>query len=306
MGTKWAEIQSSKELPRDFARRVLTERMSVVESLLPLAAHHYREDTEHVHQLRVGCRRASAALRAFEPLFSAKPKSLRKWLKKIRNAAGPARDIDVLLGRFHSEHPQDSVTAYACKRLEYERHEVQDKLVQVASKASRGKLVESVEKCLRFLAEIPDPSGEIDCRELGRVALRVASNAIFPLADLANPTLTELHQLRITGKRLRYSIEIFHDAFPSELREDVYPVITNLQDRLGKINDRATAQVLFQSWLAPMEANALAADLARRIVSEHEQAMQLNKRFSKWWTEKRVAKLEKQLEKFSEENDTLR
>ena len=136
---------SPEQPAREFARQVLTERMAVVESLLPLAAHHYLEDVEYVHQLRVGCRRASAALRAFEPLFSTKPKALKKWLSRIRDAAGPARDIDVLLGRFASESFDDSVTTYACERLEGERRDVQQRLVKVAAKASRGKLVESVE-----------------------------------------------------------------------------------------------------------------------------------------------------------------
>ena len=65
MVTKWAKMGSPEQPAREFARQVLTERMAVVESLLPLAAHHYREDVEYDHQLRVGCRRASAALRAF-------------------------------------------------------------------------------------------------------------------------------------------------------------------------------------------------------------------------------------------------
>ncbi len=301
MATKWAEMVSSEQPAREFARQVLTERMAAVESLLPLSAHHYREDVEHVHQLRVGCRRASAAMRAFEPLFSAKPNALKKWLSRIRDAAGPARDIDVLLGRFTSEttesteSTEDSVTAYAFERLESERRMVQEKLVKVAAKASRGKLVESVEKCLRSLAENPGSYWEPNCREMGRMALRVACNAFVPLAHLPNPTITELHQLRITGKRLRYSIEIFHAAFPARLKQEVYPMIATLQDRLGKINDRATAQALFQSWLAPMDADALAADLARRIIEEYEEAIKLNQRFSKWWTEKRVAKLEEAL-----------
>ena len=238
-----------------------------------------------------------AALRAFEPLFLTKPKALKKWLKRIRNAAGPARDIDVMLERFHSEDAQDAVATYACKRLENERHEAQKNLVEVAAKASRGKLVESVEKCLRALAQNSELSDEIDCRKLGRITLRVATNAFLPLAVLPNPTISELHQLRIAGKRLRYSIEIFHSAFPSDLREDVYPAIESLQNRLGKINDHATAQKLFQSWLGSMEANALAADLAKRIVAEHKVAKRFKNRFSKWWTEKRVAKLESMMEK---------
>lgn len=298
MATKWAERGSPEQPAREFARQVLIERMAVVESLLPLSAHHYREDVEHVHQLRVGCRRASAALRAFEPLFSAKPNSLRKWLRRIRDAASPARDIDVLLGRFNSESTEDSVTAYAFERLESERRIVQEKLIKVAAKASRGKLVESVEKCLRSLAENPDSYSEPNCREMGRMALRVACNAFLPLAHLPNPTITELHQLRITGKRLRYSIEIFHAAFSSELREEVYPVLESLQDRLGRINDHATAQVLFQSWLAPIVANALAADLAHRVIAEYEGTSHLRKRFMKWWTYHRVAKLEAGLKEF--------
>lgn len=72
-------------------------------------------------------------------------------------------------------------------------------------------------------------------------------------------------------------------------------MIASLQDRLGKINDHVTAQALFQSWLAPLEANDLAADLAARVVVEHEATKQLERRFLKWWTEKRIVKLEARL-----------
>ena len=257
---------------------------------------------EHVHQLRVGCRRASAALRAFEPLFAEKPKSLKKWLSRIRDAAGPARDIDVLLARFAAEAEDDTVSAYACERLDFERHEVQDELVKVAAKASRGTLVDSVEAGLRALAENPEVPSIVGSRDLGQLALRVACNAFLPLAQLPNPTITELHQLRIAGKRLRYSIEIFHGAFPPELREEVYPAIVGLQDRLGLINDHATAQALFQSWLGAMPPDALAADLAVRVAAEHLQAMDLKKDFLKWWTDKRIAKLQGSLQQLVHED----
>ena len=43
----------------------------------------------------------------------------------------------------------------------------------------------------------------------------------------------QLHELRIAGKRLRYSIELFHSAFPAALREKAYPQVEQLQSGLG-------------------------------------------------------------------------
>src|SRR5690242_1684702 len=100
MSTKWAEISDPQTPARRFAKSVLTERLDAVESMLPRAVHHHVEDIEHIHQLRVACRRAAAALRAFAPLMNKKPRKLKQWLGVIRDAAGPARDIDVLLARF--------------------------------------------------------------------------------------------------------------------------------------------------------------------------------------------------------------
>ena len=65
MGTKWAKTGAADKPVQEFARQVLTERMAIVESLLPLAAYHYHEDEEHVHQLRVGCRRACGGFAGF-------------------------------------------------------------------------------------------------------------------------------------------------------------------------------------------------------------------------------------------------
>src|SRR5262245_46040623 len=56
----------------DAARHVLTVRLDTVRHYLPLALHEADEDTEHVHQLRVGTRRAGAALRIFKPCLPQK------------------------------------------------------------------------------------------------------------------------------------------------------------------------------------------------------------------------------------------
>src|SRR5262249_22426813 len=80
------------------ARHVLTVRLEVVRDYLRLALHEADKDPEHVHQLRVGTRRARAALDIFGCCLPAKAyKAARKRLRSIRRVAGEARDWDVFL-----------------------------------------------------------------------------------------------------------------------------------------------------------------------------------------------------------------
>jgi CHAD domain-containing protein len=288
MSTKWAEDGHPDVPAREFARTILTERVNSVEELLPHAAYHFQDDVEHVHQLRVACRRSSAALRAFAPLMNEKPRKLKEWLSRIRDAAGPARDKDVLLARF-SEEEADEVTEYAIARLRDERKQAQKLLVKVAKKATSGKLDRVLEQTLELLGK---PSKKPNLAKYGHGAVHLAYAPFARLMRLDNPTTDELHQLRIAGKRLRYSLEIFHGLFPDELHNDIYPQIEELQSRLGDINDHATAQSLYQSWLAKMEPDDLAGAVAGRVISERKALLRLQSQFLRWWTPRRIARLE--------------
>ena len=80
--------------------------------------------------------------------------------------------------------------------------------------------------------------------------------------------MRRLHAFRIEGKQLRYAMEIFAGAFPPAFRGELYPLVEQLQERLGKINDHATAWVLFVGWLTddntgpdgPIVADLVAAE----------------------------------------------
>ena len=61
---KWINGLTPDMPVADAARVVLAARFEVVRQYLPLAAAKPYEDVEYVHQLRVGTRRAGAALRA--------------------------------------------------------------------------------------------------------------------------------------------------------------------------------------------------------------------------------------------------
>src|SRR2546421_8231175 len=62
------------------------------------------DEAEHVHQLRVWTRRASAALKLFEPaLPGSKARRMKKLLRKLRRTAGDIRDCDIHLQRLSRE-----------------------------------------------------------------------------------------------------------------------------------------------------------------------------------------------------------
>lgn len=295
MTGKWIEIPSVNAPAAEVARQALAARVAKIDEMLPLAAHHYQQDVEHVHQLRTSCRRAAAAVELFRPLMSGKPKKLRKMLRRIRKAAGPARDTDVLLARFERQTPADSNLDYVLARLHLQRNNAQEALVRVAQKSQAGKLKKALDGTLESLGQGRGDAHPLSFLQFGRTALQAASQDVFRLTGVSQPTIAQLHQLRIAGKRLRYSIELFHGVFAPELRLEVYPMVEKLQDRLGRLNDHATAQAMFQRWLADLPPGERAAYLARLIVAEHDAALEIRRDFLEWWTPQQVAALESRL-----------
>ena len=87
------------------------------------------------------------------------------------------------------------------------------------------------------------------------------------VADPAN--VTELHDMRIACKRLRYLLEIFGIAFEADL-DPFLEEVKGLQDLLGDIHDCDVQIPMLEehlAWLSERESGA-----ARRLVSEQAQA----------------------------------
>src|ERR1051326_4559808 len=95
---KWISELGPATPLTDAARRVLAMRLEVVRDHLGLALKEADKDPEHVHQLRVATRRAGAAVEIFALCLPDKVyTTTRKQLRRLRRAAGAARDWDVFL-----------------------------------------------------------------------------------------------------------------------------------------------------------------------------------------------------------------
>ncbi len=295
MNSKWIEVPSADAPAAEVARQALAARVAKIKRMLPLAAYQYQEDVEHVHQLRTSCRRAAAAIEAFRPLMSSKPKALSRLLQQIRKAAGPARDTDVLLARFEQQSPAEEILDYVIARLQLQRESAQKALVKVAEESQPGKLKRAAQRTLDSLGRGDRDARQVSFGQFGRDALQAAGQAVFQLTNVSQPTIAQLHQLRIAGKRLRYSIELFHSVFSSELRSKVYPLVEELQDRRGRLNDLATAQAMFHTWLADLPPGQRAVYLAQFIVAQYDAAFVVRREFLQWWTTQQIAALESRL-----------
>jgi CHAD domain-containing protein len=228
----------------DAARAILVARLDVVRHYLPLAVERPFDDPEHVHQLRVGTRRAGAALRVFADWLPRKHhKATRDYLRTIRRAAGDARDWDVFRIGLPAARPLqgaagrpalDFLTGYALG----ERCAAQARLVQAAADAGPGFAEEAAALPDRARpaddGAHPDTFGDLAAGHLGALL------AAFTDAVRADPTApADLHQLRILGKRVRYAMELFADCFAPPLKESLYPAVEALQEMLGELQDAA-------------------------------------------------------------------
>jgi CHAD domain-containing protein len=256
---KWIAGLSAATNLADAARRVLSIRLEVVRDYLGLALREPDRDPEYVHQLRVGTRRAGAAVEIFSLCLPDKVhKTARKTLKRLRRAAGEARDWDVFLlslveeaRKRNSRHRAglDFLTGYA-----------------LAQRAAAQLHLEEAGRDYpsafdRFLADTLAAVDQSDEAKHPRTLVELAAPKLSTLlADLelaAQADLSDyscLHQVRICGKRLRYAMEVFADCFPPVFREKFYPDVEEMQEILGRANDSHVASQRLQALRAKIQA----------------------------------------------------
>jgi len=293
--SKWIEIQSPDEPLGAVARRALEGRLDLIWHYLPLAAAAPEEDVEHVHQCRVATRRAMAALTIFEPLLPQRRAGwFKKQLKRVRRATGEARDYDVMLARLFKEC--DERFATACRELRREvtrlRHaaqrpirEVHERLVDRGYKRRVGKLVL---KTRWRESERSEPTFAMAARS----GLRPVTEDFFAAGSADFSDTDALHEFRIAGKELRYAMEVYAGAFEPEFRRDLYPIVEELQQKLGEINDHATAQSRYKKWIDE-GGDADRLGLLGELLAQEVDALDRKRvDFVHWWTAGRAADMQ--------------
>jgi len=237
----------------------------ILGNLLPA---HLGRDVEGVHQMRVGVRRLRSALRLFRPVVPAGVlRPLEAELRWLGRELGGVRDLDVfvveLLDPLFAGRPGDKGLERlreVAQALRAERHEALRRALDsvrvtrlclelgrfVARREWRNQPLD--ESSARLFAPARGLAAELlELRD--RKARRLGSRI-----DELSPA--ELHRLRIQLKRLRYAGELLGGLYPGRRRERYLERLPELQDRLGRLADLATAQGLLAGLLERIDPDA--------------------------------------------------
>lgn len=248
---------TSQTLAWEAARALLGLRLDSVEDRIEEAIERGGHEPRAVHQMRVATRRASAALRVFEPLLHERlVRRTRKVLRAIRRAGEEARRCDVqaaLLGE--SLNATSGAVAEACAfaigRLASERRRSERAIgrlpsrdvprdIRRARKATLAQLEEGAEA-----KRSSESLGDLAVRSLPRILEGVRTSAA---SDLTN--MEHVHALRLAGKRLRYDLEILAPGAQREGDlEEPTAALTRMQNRLGSVNDLCDLVERLATWV---------------------------------------------------------
>jgi CHAD domain-containing protein len=292
--SKWIEVDSPDLPATEVARRALEARLTTVWDWLPLAAESSAGEIENVHQTRVSTRRATAALHLFESWLPRKrAKWFRKQLKQIRNIAGAARDLDVLARRLGEYCETDH--AAGCPGL----------IDRVAEdrKAAQGPICEIYFKLMdrgfrrrlkKLIAKTDWRSSESPCPtylEVARSGLAPLAAEFFTASEGDFENTLALHEFRIAGKKLRYAMEVFAAAFGPAFRKELYPIVEELQEKLGAVNDHANFRDRYLAWSDDTKDDDQRLLLGKLIALETAELQRCTREFRQWWTHERAADL---------------
>ena len=209
-----------------------------------------------IHDMRVAVRRMRAAFDLFEPHFPRKAvKTYGRFLKELGALLGAVRDTDVMI---------ENGQAYAESLPEAQRVAFEPLIDFIKSQRATAReplsdfLVGA--KYLDFTGEFPvflsDPGSEGSrAGHLSRVA-EVAPLLIMERlgevrsfdGHIESLSITQLHGLRGSIKRLRYSLEFFQEPLGPQTAV-LISNLKNVQNQLGQLNDASLAAKAIQGFI---------------------------------------------------------
>ena len=293
----WLVVEHGRTPASQVARRTLRKRLDAVWIELQAAAGE-RPDADRVHRLRVATRRTLAAIDAFADLLPAKRRDwFAKRLRKLRRAAGEARDLDVLSARLGgaaagspARPARERLVAMLSRRRTASRtpiRQLRDALLAADWHGRAERLIDDVGRRGR----------ERPFAAFARRRFRPLMGRFFARADHRLRSAEEIHRLRIEGKKLRYALEIFACVFPARERVRCEDALQRLQDTLGEFTDHAAAADRFHRWAQSDGIGMEQRTLAALHDVEEAKASKARKAFVKWWSPARRRWLRRALER---------
>jgi triphosphatase len=226
-----------------------------------------------LHDLRIACRRAEAALWLCQDAADGRAwRWLMRRLKTLRGACNEARDDDVLCQwiKRHGAAGSQSVR----HAIQAHRKTVQPQIAKLAQQSSEGdRFHRRSQKVVKHLR---------DCELKGRTAqmfgrrLFAEVNRFVKSLPAQRNDVDALHGLRIAGKRLRYASELVTEIWPDVTLTELNEHLHALQDQLGTMRDHIVGARRLQKTFPDRAVEPL-------VRKAQAAADRLQRSFWRWW-----------------------
>ena len=245
---------------KKLVRLQTAKRLKILDREVGLAAKKPK-DAEIIHDLRVSIRRLRQELNVFEEWLKPNAvKRVRGNLKKLMERCAAVRNCDIAVDVLQAAGGQSPKLVAA---LEKDRKQARGKL---ADKLARWRKEDRVGKWREDL-RVPRSAPKESVDEAARRVLPAMVTDLFRAGrEAVRPDATheKMHRLRLEAKRVRYTLELFEQAYGNETKP-ILESLKELQDKLGAVNDCATT-------LEMIRRNRDAAAAVRRLTGERENA----------------------------------
>ncbi|MFD2263066.1 CHAD domain-containing protein [Lacibacterium aquatile] len=244
------EVSPDLPLNRFVACLLRNVREHLVAQLLPLV----REGRiEAIHQARVSLRRLRAGLALIGRLVDAgQSDAVREKARLLAGIMGRTRDWDVFLTETLPDAqgaiPGESGWPYLKDYGTLQRRAEWTLLARTVGGPMMLELVLALDGWADHLDR-----GLPDTRRIGEVLPQLIDKRWRRVKARGRKfdelPVVERHNLRIEIKKLRYLVDFSKSILSKSSVEDWRPVLSDLQDGLGRLNDGATARMLLQGAL---------------------------------------------------------
>jgi CHAD domain-containing protein/uncharacterized protein YjbK len=233
------------------------------------------EDIEALHDMRVATRRMRAALQIFGAAYvNKKIKPIARGLKLTGRALGRVRDMDVFLQKLEVYRQSLPVEEQAgvdpiIDTWQIDREKTRQEMLAYLDSKTYTRFKKDFLNFVRteeFGAK-PIPKNEPVPYQLRHIVPRIVYTRYEETAAydtiLNNASLEMLHNLRLSCKILRYTIEFFGELLGPESKL-VIKEIKAMQDHLGNLNDADVAGRILRDYLTRWEEHQLHLPLVQR------------------------------------------
>jgi CHAD domain-containing protein len=253
------------------------------------------QNLEDVHAMRVATRRQRAAWRVFGASFRpGRTKRYRTGLRDVAARLGAVRDLDVLLeaaDAYRADLPVTEQRAMEPLLADWRTHRDDARVLLVRELDSDGyrRWLDDYRDFVRTEGAAVLPVGATQPHRIrDTTSSRVWTayehvrgyESVLRWADVE-----ALHELRIAGKWLRYTLEFVREA----LGDDSAPLIakvTVLQDHLGLLNDANVAASMARTFLVEHAGDLSgveSAAIGRYLVNREREVARLRRSVGPAW-----------------------